>query len=162
MSMFPVNAKEARFQTEMLYPYGTDCVVIMVPKQSQLHHFLQKLIKEPDIQSVCIVLMLFVIARILIEKSHWSQWIGICIESLGTFLSQVKSAKRNSIAKAWDINLRGFSVFAVVTLSVIIFKNLMNKEYVEIDKVDELIASNLTIQAQDYFAYDTTFLANLK
>lgn len=51
---------------------------------------------------------------------------------------------------------------ATVTLSVIIYKNLMSERYVEIDTIEELIASNLTIFASDFFQNDEAFWSNLK
>lgn len=153
---------DTRLQTENLYPHEKDCLVIMVPKQSNLEHFLQKVIKNSDIQSIGIALLLFTIARIIIQRPSWKMWISVFIKSIGIFLNQDKIQNDTAVENAWDINLRGFSVLATIALSVIIYKNLISKEYVEIDTIEELIASNLTIFAPNFLQNDESFWSNLK
>lgn len=165
LHLSPYSIKEEenkKLKTENLYPHEKDCLVIMVPKQSHLEHFLQKIIKNSDIQSICIALMLFTIVRIIIQKPSWKLWISILIKSLGIFLNQDKIQNETSVEVAWDINLRGFSVLATIALSVIIYKNLISKEYVEINTIEDLIASNLTIFAPDFLRNDESFWSNLK
>lgn len=151
-----------KLKTEHLYPHEKDCLVIMVPKQSKMEHFLHKIIKNPDIAAVCIALVLFTIVRIIIQKLSWKHWISIFIKSLGIFLNQATIRNESSVEAAWDINLRGFSVLATIAMSVIIYKNLISKEYVEIDTIEDLIASNLTIFAPDFLETDESFRSNLK
>ncbi|XP_037025484.1 uncharacterized protein LOC119066900 [Bradysia coprophila] len=143
-------SRDSKLKTEGLYPHEKDCLVAMVPKQSNSEHFLEKIIREPDIQSIFLALILFAIVRMIIGKSSWKHWVSISIKSLGIFLNQDKILNKTRIEVAWDMNLRGFSVLATIALSVITYKNLMSKKYVEIDTIDELIASNLTILAPDY------------
>lgn len=163
LSPYYINKEENRkLKTENLYPHEKDCLVIMVPKQSNLEHFLQKIIKNADIQSICIALILFTIVRIIIQRPSWKQWISIFIKSLGIFLNQDTLQNETSVEVAWDINLRGFSVLATITLSVIIYKNLISKEYVEINTIEDLIASNLTIFAPNFLQNDDSFWSNLK
>ncbi|KAJ6630889.1 hypothetical protein Bhyg_16545 [Pseudolycoriella hygida] len=166
MSAFPVKDRSAieqrKLKTEHLYPHERDCLVIMVPKQSNLKNFLEKIMKNSDILSIFLALILFAIVRIIIEKSTWKQWITIFIKTLGVFLSQEEIRNANNVEVAWDMNLRGFSLFATITLSCIIYTNLVNQQPVEIDTIDDLIASNLTIHAPDFLQNDTSFMSNLK
>lgn len=162
ISPYSLYGDRKKLKTESLYPHEKDCVVVMVPKQLSLEEFLQKIVKEPDIQSICIVLIMFAIARIIIQKSPWKLWTAIFIKTLGIFLNQDKISNDTSAQLAWDMNLRGFSVLATIALSVFIYKNLMSKEYVEIDSIEDLIASNLTIFAPDSFQHDESFWSNLK
>lgn len=113
-------------------------------------------------QLVCIALMLFVVVGVIILKSDWKQWFRMVFRRLGIFVSEDRTPVKISSGKAWDINLRVISVLATVTLSVIIFQNLLSKVYVEMDTLDELIASNLTIDVPIAFETDETFWANYK
>ncbi|KAJ6646287.1 hypothetical protein Bhyg_01498, partial [Pseudolycoriella hygida] len=166
MSAFPVMdrsaVEERKLKTEHLYPHERDCLVVMVPKQSNLKNFLEKIMKNSDIISIFIALILFAIVRIIIEKSTWKQWITIFIKTLGVFLSQEEIRNANNVEVAWDMNLRGFSGLATIALSVIIYTNLVNQQPVEIDTIDDLIASNLTVFAPDFLQNDTSLMSNLK
>ncbi|KAJ6646286.1 hypothetical protein Bhyg_01497, partial [Pseudolycoriella hygida] len=128
MSAFPVIDRSAveqrKLKTEHLYPHDKVCLVIMVPKQSNLEHFLEKIMKNSDILSIFIALILFAIVRIIIEKCNWKQWITIFIKTLGIFLNQDQIRNAHNVEVAWDMNLRGFSVLATIALSVIIYTNL--------------------------------------
>lgn len=93
--------EKVQLKTESLYPHDSNCLVIMVPKQSSLEHFLRKIVKNADIQSICIALTLFTIARIIIERLSWKQWINISLNSLGIFLNQNKIRNENGVEVAW-------------------------------------------------------------
>lgn len=149
-------------KTESLYPHEKDCLVVMVPKQNEFANFLRKVMKNSEIQSICIALLLFAIVRIIIQKSAWWQWLSILIKSLAIFFNQDRIPNKNGIEVAWDINLRGFSLLATIVLSVIIYKDLITTHYVEIDTIDDLVSSNLTIYAPDFFQEDDAFWSNLK
>lgn len=157
-----IYGENKQFQTESLYPYSKVCAVVLVPKQLNMANFVVKIVKEPDIYSIGIAVILFAIARIILQRTIWKQWIFVLIKTWGVFWNQAKLKNVTSIEIAWDINLRAFSLFATVALSVIIFKNLMSQEYDEIDTVDQLIASNLTIVAPNFYQNDDGFWSHLK
>lgn len=143
-------SKRIGLKSEALYPHDTYCLTAIVPQQGFSDHFLRKVVNNADTQAIFVVLFLFIIFRIILQKANWHQGFIISIKTFGVFLNQGRIDNDNQIEVAWDINLRGFSLLATTALSAIIFKSLMNAENNEINTIDDLIASNLTIYAPDY------------
>lgn len=106
--------------------------------------------KHADTIAIFIVLLLFVIARIFLQKGTWHRGFVIAFEAVGVFLNQIRISNNNQVKVAWDINLRAFSLLATTALSAIIFKNLIAASRDEINTIDHLVKSNLTIYAPDY------------
>lgn len=151
------------YSTERLYPHGKDCLLIIVPRQYQVGSFLTRVLKHGDIQSIGIVLMLFVLVRIIIQKAFWYEWFSIAFKSLQLFLAQGEISDRNAVEGAWSSILGGFSVFGITAISAILYNSLINVRHGEIDTIEDLIASNLNVAVPDTLAHQfQVFSTNLK
>lgn len=136
--------------TEQLYPHERDCVVVIVPKQTKPDDFLTKIMRNGDIQSVGIAMLTLILIRILIERASSSRWFVIAFRTLGILFNQMIMKNSNFLESAWTNIVKGFSTIATIALSAIIYHNLVHDEYKEIDTVDELIASNLSVMAPTF------------
>lgn len=151
------------WNTERLYPHGKDCLLIIVPRQYQVGNFFTTVVKHGDIQSIGIVLTIFVLVRIIIRKAHFNEWFLIAFKTLQMFLVQGDILNRNSVEAAWSNILRGFSLFGITAVSAILYKSLINVEHGEIDTIEDLIASNLTVAVPDtLFHQFQVFSTNLQ
>lgn len=149
--------------TDRLYPHGKDCLLIIVPRQYQLGNFFARIVKHGDIQSIGVVLMMFVLARIVIRKAYVDEWFLIAFETLQMFLVQGTIINRNAVEAAWSNILRGFSVFGITAISAILYKSLINVEHGEIDTIEDLIASNLSVAVPDTLSHQfQVFSTNLQ
>ncbi len=137
------------FSTEHLYPHERECVVVIVPKQKKPDNFLTKVTRNGDIQSIGLAMFTLIIARILIEKAPYRKWFAIGYKTFGILFNQAVIRNDNFLESTWTNIVKGFSAIATITLSAIIYNNLVNDQYDEIDTIDELIASNLTAIAPD-------------
>lgn len=141
--------KKLNFSTEHLYPHERECVVVIVPKQKKPDDFLTKVTRNGDIQSIGLAMVTLVIVRIMIEKAPYRKWFDIGYKTFGTLFNQAVIRDDNFLESAWTNILKGFSAIATITLSAIIYNNLVNDKFSEIDTIDELVASNLTAVAPD-------------
>ncbi len=142
--------KRINVSTEALFPHDTDCLTTIVPRQGYTNHFLRKTTKNADTIAICLALVLFIICRMNLQKEGYYQVFMISFNTIGVFLNQIRIPNDNRIKVAWDINLRGFSLLATTALSAIVFKSLITASSNEINTIDDLIESNLTIFAPDY------------
>lgn len=145
-----VDDQNLNLTTERLYPHERDCAVVIVPKQKKPDDFLTKIIRNGDIQSVGIAMVTLTITRILIEKVSHRKWFAIAFRTFGLFFNQVVMRDGSSFESSWTNIVKGFSVIATTALSAIIYNNLVNDKYNEIDTIDQLIASNLTVLAPTF------------
>lgn len=106
--------------------------------------------RNGDIQSVGIAMLTLTITRIVIERASYNKWFAISFRSFGILFNQVVMKDYNCLESAWTNVVKGFSTITTVALSSIIYKNLVNDQYDEIDTIDELIASNLTVLAPNF------------
>lgn len=136
--------------SEALFPHDIDCLTAIVPQQEISNHFLHKLVLYADAQAICIALLLFIVFRIILQKARWSESSTILFKTFGVFLNQNRIENDNQVKSAWEINLRGFSLLATTALSTFIFKSIITADSREINTIDNLIASNLTIYAPNY------------
>lgn len=136
---------EFNLNTERLYPHDTDCFLVVVPKQFKIQNFLKKVILNGDVQSIFCALVAFALVRIIIQRADSDEWFSITYKTLQFFLIQGQMVNRNSIEAAWNIILRGFSVIAISTTSAILYNSLVNIQHHEIDSIEDLISSNLTV-----------------
>lgn len=141
------DLKNDRFneQTDELYPHDKECLTFFVPQQLRIQNFLKKVISHGDVQSISVALLMFVLVRIIIQRATWNDLHSITFNTIQLFLAQGKIVNRNAIEEAWANILRGFSLFAIITISAILFKSLLNVKHNDIDTIADLIASNLTI-----------------
>lgn len=149
-----VDDQNLNLTTEPLYPHERDCAVVIVPKQKRPDDFLAKIIRNGDIKSVGIAMVTLTILRILIERASHRKWFAIAFRTFGMFFSQVVMRDGNSIESSWTNIVKGFSAIATTVLSAIIYNNLVNDKYHEIDTIDQLIASNLTVLAPTFLRND--------
>lgn len=145
-----VEDQKLNLTTEQLYPHERDCVVVIVPKQKKLDDFLAKVIRNGDIQSVGIAMVTLIITRILIERASHRKWFAIAFRTFGILFNQATIRNHNFFESAWTNIVNGFSTIATIALAAIIYNNLINYKYIEIDTIDELIASNLTVIAPTF------------
>lgn len=149
MSKFMVETNHIddmfNLSTERLYPHDTDCLVFVVPQQIELENFFKKFMRNGNIQSICCVLLLFVVVRIIIQRAFFDQWLSITFNTLRLFLVQGRIENRNAVEVAWTNILCGYSLIAITTISAILYKSLINMQHKEIDTISELIASDLTV-----------------
>lgn len=106
--------------------------------------------RNGDMQSVGIAMLTLTITRIVIERASYNKWFAISFRSFGILFNQVVMKDYNCLESAWTNVVKGFSTITTVALSSIIYKNLVNDQYDEIDTIDELIASNLTVLAPNF------------
>lgn len=106
--------------------------------------------RNGDIQSVGLAMLTLTITRILIERASYNKWFVISFRSFGILFNQVVMKDYNCLESAWTNVVKGFSAITTVALSAIIYNNLVNDQYDEIDTIDELIASNLTVLAPNF------------
>lgn len=139
--------KKLNLTTEHLYPHERDCVVVIVPKQKKPEFFLEKIIKNGDIQSIGMAILVLILIRILIERASYGKWFTIAFRTIGILFNQVGMKNYNFLESAWTNIVKGFSTIATIALSAIIYNHLVNDQYDEIDTIDELIDSNLTLLA---------------
>lgn len=144
---------ELNWSTQRLYPHGKDCLLIIVPRQYQVGNFFTRFVKHGDIQLIGVVLTMFVIVRIIIRKAFLDEWFLIAFKTLQMFLVQGEIANRNAVEAAWSNILRGFSLFGVTAISAILYKSLINVEHGEIDTIEDLIASNLSVAVPDTLSH---------
>lgn len=145
--------------SETAYPHDTTCLTIIVPQQSLSNQFFLKVMNYADTQAICAALLLFIIFRIIHQKASWHQGVILSIKTIGVFLNQSKIENDSQIKVAWDINLRVFSLLATTALSAIIFKSLVAIDRNEINTIDDLFASNLTVYAPDYLQRQDIWLS---
>lgn len=145
--------QKLNLNTERLYPHELDCVVVIVPKQKQPDNFLTKVVRNGDIQSVGIAMTTLTIARMLIEKASYIKWFSIAFRSFGILFNQVTMKDNNRFESAWTNIVKGFSTITTIALSAIIYNNLVKDQYNEINSIDELIASNLTVLAPQFLEH---------
>lgn len=151
------------WNTDSLYPHGKDCLLIIVPRQSQIGNLFTTVAKHGDIQTIGIVLAMFVLLRIIIQKSPFDQWFLIIFKTLQVFLAQGHMVNHNAAEATWSNNLRGFSLFGITTISAIICKSMINVEHGEIDTIKDLIASNLSVAVPDTLQHQfDAFATNLE
>ncbi len=136
--------------TARLYPHERECVVVIVPKQKKPDNFLTKVTRNGDIQSVGLAMFTLIITRIMIEKAPYRKWFTIAYQTFGILFNQVAITNDNFLESAWTNIVKGFSTIATIALSAIIYNNLVNDQYDEIDTIEELITSNLTAIAPDF------------
>lgn len=137
------------WNTDQLYPHGKDCLLIIVPRQYQIGNFFASFLKNGDIQSIGIALSMFVFVRILIQKAFFHEWFLIAFKTLQQFLVQGNMLNHNAVEAAWSNILRGFSVFGITAISAILYNSLINVQHSEIDTIEDLIASNLSVAVPD-------------
>lgn len=155
--------KALNWSTDRLYPHGKDCLLIIVPRQYQVGNFITRVLKHGDMQSICAVLLLFVFVRIIIQKAFWYEWFLIALKTLQWFLAQGPILNRNTLEAVWSHILRGFSLFGVTTISAILYNSLINVQQGEIDTIEDLIASNLSVAVPDTLAHQfNIFSKNLQ
>lgn len=140
---------DLNWHTDRLYPHGKDCLLIIVPRQYRVGNFFTRVVKHGDIQSIGIVLTMFVFVRILMRRAFLDEWFFIAFKTLQLFLVQGEIVNRNAVEAAWANILRGFSLFGVTAISAILYKSLINVEHGEIDTIEDLIASNLSVAVPD-------------
>lgn len=136
--------------TEVLFPHGIDCLTAIVPQQHQSHDFIRRLVTNANTMCICLTLLLFTLWRLLLQKHIWNNVFLILFYTIGVFLNQSRIRNDNRMKVAWDINLRAFSVLATTTLSAIVFKYLITADHNDINTIDDLLESNLTIYAPNY------------
>lgn len=132
-------------KTEALYPHDMECLRFFVPQQFKIENVIKKFIQHGDVQAIGFALVVFVLARIFIQRAYWKDWHSITLNTLQFFLAQGQINNQNAVEDAWANILRGFSLFAISTISAILYKSLVQVQPHEIDTVADLIASNLTI-----------------
>lgn len=135
--------------TERLYPHDKSCLLVVVPQETGIQNFMQKIGKNGDVQSICCVLLMFALVRIVIRRANVDEWFTIVFRTLQFCLIQGQILDRNAVEAAWTIILRGFSVIAVSTISAILYKSLINVQPRQIDTVADLVASNLPVCIPD-------------
>lgn len=151
------------WSTDVLYPHGKDCLLIIVPRQYQVGNFFTRVLKHGDMQSICAALLLFVLVRIIIQRAFWNEWFLIAFKTLQWFLAQGVILDRNAIEAAWSHILRGFSLFGVTIISAILYNSLVNIQHGEIDTIEDLIASNLSVAVPDTLSHQfQIFSTNLQ
>lgn len=139
--------KKLNLTTEHLYPHERDCVVVLVPKQNKRDNFLEKTIRNADVQSIGMAILLLIIMRIVIERATVGKWLSIAFKTMGILFNQVCMKNDNFFESAWTNIVKVFSTIATIALSAIIYNNMVNNQYKEIDTIQKLIASNLTVLA---------------
>lgn len=155
--------KTLKWKTDRLYPHGKDCLLIIVPRQYQVGNLFTTVVKNGDIQCIGIVLSMFVLARIIIEKALLREWFLVTFKTLQLFLSQGHVLNHNTAESAWSTLLRGFSLFGITTISAIICKNMISVQHKELDTIDDLIASNLSVAVPETLQHQfDVFAANLQ
>lgn len=149
--------RKLNLSTERLYPHGEECVVVIVPKQNKPDNFLTKFTDNGDVQSVGLAMLTLIIARILIERASYRKWFAISFTTFGLLFNQAVVRNENFIESAWTNIVKGFSAISTIALSAIIYNNLVNDRYSEIDTIKDLIASNLTVIAPTFLQTQLTY-----
>lgn len=150
--------------SEYLYPHGSDCLSIIVPKDNKLESFLEKFLHDETIQSIFIIFFLFVLVRIILERSSMHKWFSDFFITLGIFLPQnfIKNISSNTVL-IWLMGLLPFSVITTCLLSSIIYKTLVEKLFSpDMNTLDELIQSNLTLLLTNTDTLVESWGSNLK
>lgn len=166
MTAFPDQGKQfskrINVSTEALFHHSIDCLTAIVPHQHVTNDFLRKVVLNPNTFGIGFTLLLFIVWRLFLNakmvftvRKNGFNYIGhyfvvIFFQTLGVFLNQSSVVNNNRMKVAWDINLRTFSVFATTVLSAIVFRNLIALDSNDINTIDDLIRSKLTIYAPDY------------
>lgn len=163
----PLNKTKgtSRSSIEYLYPNDRDCLRVIVPTIQIKEQFLIKLFKNQKCQSIFLGLFITAVAKIVFGKSNIRQWFQVFFETFGIFLAQKKVLPTNQL---WGSILNGilifYSLFSISTLSAICYETLVSSKYTkQIDTINDLMQSNLTILVPSFMSEDfTAFGENLE
>ncbi|KAJ6640547.1 CD9 antigen [Pseudolycoriella hygida] len=166
-SMVDPDYIDREWNTDKLYPHGKDCLLVIVPRQYQVSNFLTRVVRRGEIQSIAIVLTFFVLVRIIIKKAFLDEWFLIAFKTLQVFLSQGGIFNHNGLEAAWSNILRGFSLFGITAISAILYNCLIKVQHGEIETIEDLIASNLSVAvpntlSHQFQVFSTSLHPNLR
>lgn len=136
-----------KLQFEYLYPHGFDCISIIVPSLKRRSAFILKVIRYDATILIFVTFLIFVVARIIIECTPTSGWLSEFLVTLGICLAQkfIKSPK-SAREFIWVVGLLLFAFIAIVILSSISYKSLIEKKFdSEIDTFEQLANLDLNI-----------------
>lgn len=165
MSTSPITPEKpgiSKNMIEFLYPHGKNCLRIVVPRIKKKQMFLVKLIHNYNCQTICIVFCIFVLFKIVFGRSRLQTWLPDILSTLAIFLAQGKPIKSHRLwVSIWNGELVLFSLFSTAALSAICYKTIISTKYIsQIDSLDDLVQSNLTILVPSFLSESIKFWEN--
>lgn len=130
------------------YPHGFDCLSVIVPRSQQHNPFFVQIMANKFTWTVLLTLGAFVLFRILITGEPFA--LGVIL-TIGMFLAQhYQTIKMKPSKHLWSICMLVFGFFATTILSSMLFASLVDNRVIgEIDSLDDLAASGLTVYVND-------------
>lgn len=136
---------------DYLYPHGTDCLSVLVPKSKKKISFMYQVVRYDATLLIFITYLLFSILRIFMKCAPLSEWFLEFFKTLGFCLAQQKPRNLKSRRDyMWLGGVLMFSYVVVALLSSILYQSLVMSRFdPEIDTVEQLANSNLKIVVPD-------------
>lgn len=132
-----------------LYPHGMDCMSVIVPKSKHHVLFIIQIAKRKALIAIAITFALFVILRSAVSGEGLFTSLFVTLEIC---LAQnfIRLWDRPSEC-FWMVSMLAFALFSAIMMSSMLFVSLVNYEYQpEIDTMEQLVESGLTILVEDH------------
>lgn len=142
------------------YPHRRSCVRVIVPKNPIMTTLLYKMANHRTVQLVVVVVMGFAFVRPLTVGAPLRGWFAEWLNTVGIYFAQldvtVQRGRMRRTELFWLIGLLPFSVVGLAAFSASFYTLMVaHVSKSELDTVEDLIESNLTVFAPNYIDHNT-------